>query len=294
MSGLELGVRQWPGGAVTVPPVTLWEIEVVRYGSDVFFEHLGHRSGRPQAEPPTELYLREGLEFDADDPDAVAAFMYDYGAITGLDTRVYDYLPRPYRPDADTLNPRFGTVDERQRAKAAEFELQKHPGTLVSFSAVKLHVGVLRALVRHWTAHATAAGMDAVIEAWREFDVTPQNVSEAWGWFEDYVNPALQAYHVNVVIETEPTEEWQPATRPASGIATPNAFTSMVLQLVNDIADRSEYRTCPACGRLFSRQVGRTTSQHRRQGVRFCSTRCGNVFKQRQFHARRRQGGGTA
>jgi hypothetical protein len=294
MSGLELGVRQWPGGSVTVPPVKLWEVEVIRYGSDLFFEHLGHRQGRPQAPPPTELYLRQGLELDADDPDAVAAFMYDYGAITGLGTSVYDYLPRLYQPDADTFDPRFGTADERQRATAAEFELGKHPGTLVSSSAVKRHLGVLRALVRHWTAHATSAGMDAVIEAWRDFDANPRSAPEAWGWFEDYVNPPLQAYHVNVVIETEPTEEWQPGSRPPSGIATPNAFTAMTLQLVNDIVDRAEYRTCPVCERLFSRQVGRSTSQHRRQGVRFCSTRCGNVFKQRQFHARRRQGRGTA
>ncbi len=68
-----------------------------------------------------------------------------------------------------------------------------------------------------------------------------------------------------------------------------SAYTVMALQIVNDLVDRAETRTCrnEKCGRVFTRQRGRSQyGEHRTKGVQFCSKSCALAQTQRERRRR--------
>jgi hypothetical protein len=91
------------------------------------------------------------------------------------------------------------------------------------------------------------------------------------------------AVHVGLEGQTDPAHplEWQ---------FRPVLYEICCLELFNHMVERSKYRICPVCHRLFVRHQGRAAAgQHRSTGITFCSTRCTNYQSQKNFRRRRRE-----
>ena len=108
------------------------------------------------------------------------------------------------------------------------------------------------------------------------------NDAEAWEAFTQYSNAALSAFHVRVQADT--------GTRPARqiGATSANLYQVAVLQLVNDMSDHVDFKTCPHCGTEFVRQQGRGHEQSRLKGVVYCSASCSRAAGVKAYRARKR------
>jgi hypothetical protein len=65
----------------------------------------------------------------------------------------------------------------------------------------------------------------------------------------------------------------------------------MALEIYNHACENAEYKTCQneTCGRLFVRQEGRALhGQHRRTGVKYCTSECARAQAQRAYRRRQR------
>ncbi len=65
----------------------------------------------------------------------------------------------------------------------------------------------------------------------------------------------------------------------------------MALELYNHACEDAAYKTCQneTCGRLFVRQEGRALhGQHRRTGVKYCTSECARAQAQRSYRRRKR------
>jgi hypothetical protein len=239
-------------------------------------------------EVPPELYLHEVVDIDPADAEQVAALSNKIGRLTPLHDLLSDL---PYIGDKKAEH----HVRTMVQVAAQHGRSYLPPGGDVDAEGIpmlRVHVDEaayrLRVL-RRLGAHAVAYGRgESVKDVWRDLGLGKgdcESEAEAWGLFTDFANTALQPFHVRVAVEAGHPDY-------KIGEPRPNAFQVAVLQIVNDLVDEVDYKTCMAegCGRPFARQRDSRSihGYNRTSGVVYCSRSCANTQTQRQYRRRKR------
>ncbi len=236
----------------------------------------------PIVELPPEFFLREAFEFNSLDPIETCAFVRTWGSFTTPrhESGLCAYLPMNVRY-SDAL---YASL-EREAASYREAN-RLHPldEDAAPVEAERVHIEALRTLVDHWTAYVDGNG-SGIVEAWENhLWPRPDSTGQAWAWFDMFLNSALQPFHIRVAsghLGAEPYDQ--------AGLST---YCLAALQLANALAEHATVRRCAneACRRRFVRQLGRSQySQHRTQGVLYCSKNCARAQANRQYRRRKKQ-----
>lgn len=244
-----------------------------------------------QVELPDELYLRQLADLDLDDPEAIAAFTGDYGRLVRLEGASPGSWPQlpDLTFDEDPLGVR--TVIEQRAADRGE---TWHERTFHHVREVAAHAVVLRNATRLWRRYLETGGRLEGTQGgfeWAEPFAPPDDddPSGPIHWLSSVLNAGLRDFHVRMewTFEADPPDEMR------LGDPRPTTYGAMCLQLANHMVEESPYRSCAneLCGRWFVHQRGRARyGQHRRTGVKYCSTQCAQAQTSRE-HRRRRRGG---
>ncbi len=223
-------------------------------------------------ELPPDFVLRELMTLPLATVDDVLDLTAQWGLASGTGRGSFEYL--------------FGrgpeTVERDLRAwrSAGRASNLLHPG------AVEVHIKALRSLSRHLLAYLEEQGDEAITAAWEpEGPAVPQNLAQAWVWFEGYMNRGLSAFTVHVRLR--PTDEVS-LSRPA-----PNLYNACCLQLAQYLVGNEKVKRCAndRCRQPFT--VHRTprrqyADSHHEAGVRYCSRLCTKAQSERDRRARRR------
>jgi predicted RNA-binding Zn-ribbon protein involved in translation (DUF1610 family) len=255
------------------------------------------------AEPPPELYLRQAQRLDAANPGPIALeIARTVGGIYPADAAVegphfqhewqvewaaneprdLPHAPRPIEL-AGGKKKLFGSPYGTELFSSMQ---QRHyaPTTFVGRGA-KVHIDeiayrlhVLSHLGRHAVAYRRG---DYLVPAWSEMLGPPiDGERQAWDRFRQMIDPAIDVFHVRVLLQSA---EGQPVGEKRLSFLEVGA-----LQIVNDLVDEVDYLTCPNCGLIFARQVGRSTHYSRRIGVTYCSPSCATAARVKAYRARKR------
>jgi hypothetical protein len=300
-------LRLSPSAPITALPVMVQAVRLTGDGFLEFFwpsaqgddpEHpLGPGIGRFM--PPEELYLRELMDLDLDDTQAIVEFTRRYGR---FEQERWELLPQWY------------TRNWRQRGEALELERidelfasyrgsgREHVGSASHPEVFRLYARILRDAIRLWTEAAMTGSIDRALGAWESSlpkppDSIPTREAVGLGPGDDEVfarhraaeflvnllNDALTPYHPRLELNV-PGVAWQ------IGVPAPGLYSAMVLQLYNHIAEEAQYRRCENCDRIFVRQRDRAEQgRYRTEGLRYCSKRCAWAAGQRKWRENQRK-----
>lgn len=253
-----------------MPDVPRFEVDVHESAFGVWF-HLRERLD--DVALPIDYYLREPLDVDVDDPAALAEFVRAWGRCSDGEARdlVLGDPSWNFRIVSEARN-RGWLTDAREsrhlmnarRVAGAELGLSDFAAEiqLINPAEVVVRLDNLRMFVNHIEAMQRGADVDHT-------------------GFRDYLNAALSVFQVHVQILGKPESQV---------LQQVSAYSAAALQLWNDIESQS-YRHCDECGRLFTRQRGRSSAYSRTEGVRFHDRVCANRYTQREWRRRQRAKG---
>ena len=231
---------------------------------------------------PEDFYLREFMELDPSDLDAVAAVMRDYGSLGGSITT--------------------GGWDEDEYERLNELTEREHPvhgPFCLHGELATLYVTQAQAAITTWLALRREGGLDALVEA----EVSKERLAQ-WqsdNTHRDKVWPRDLDHMRDIVLGmkiSDLVDELNAALRPFSiGIGGltdryPSILSVVFLQLYNHLAEDATIRECAneTCRRSFVRQRGRAEyGQNRTSGIKYCTRECARTQAQRELRRRRKQ-----
>lgn len=261
-------ITAWPGNVVPVPQVD--SVTATREGDWLVYEPNDWSTS--DRDMPSEFYLREAVDVDLDDLDEIVALVNRCGPLTPM-TDLRADLPR----GSDVAIIRDSVILGRSYHGPTD-----HPANRVHLDEVVFRIRALRVLGNHAIAYRQG---EYEHEAWPDIQSTGalvQRQHQAWRHFAEYVSAALSIFHVRI---------WADLGDPDLDVGRPHptVYQAAVLQIVNDIVEDVDYRTCPRCNRTFARQVGRSSQQSRLKGVTYCSSTCANAAAQQKYRDRAKQ-----
>ncbi len=279
----------WPG--TVVPPPPLRPFEGVAVHGDWITWPVAPSHGQPEVRLPQDFYLRELLELQADDLEAVAELMRSYGALSDLSL-----------DDLDLSD--FDDEDQARLTALADYRddrgpIRNHRGG-IHRDLVWLYIEAAQRAVSTFLACQRDNGLEELVapninEGYLSMirEANPQDQdSEPW--------PRSLKHLEEVLIDNEVLELKsclaKALNRFSIGIGglderSPTIYSVSFLQLYNHLAEGAVARRCAneTCLRAFVRQRGRAAyDQHRTVGVKYCSRGCARAQAQRQLRRRRK------
>lgn len=286
---LRFHITAWPGVVVPIPRV----LKVAPHRTPeefVLYERFSRRGlaieplemntsnkGEFYETQPVapELHVRELLQLDTGDLDAVLGFVAAHGRIA---RRVW---PGFY----NKLTGPSGEID---------LDVPDDPRAELHVMEIRHWLLAAQAITRHWLLHVTG---DSPSTAWQDAGadlayLVGESVDDhvAWRWFAHFLNTGLEAFPMHVRVEVPPKDDW--AFKMTAGPAIPDLYSAICLQLANDMAEGVVYRVCAnePCRRHFVRQLGGAVhGQYRTEGVMYCTISCAKAQAQRQYRRRNRK-----
>ena len=313
-------VTSWPTNRLPVPAVPCFPVALAYATIAVDWETEGQSGDTWHEELPDELYLRELRDLDLYDEVELAHFLGRYGWFCKPDWRSLPArfthsggLVQNLRPEVlrglsqrfshegeqlGPLHPYLAAIDGlivlvnaeiRTRGASVIWESTNAYRGLIHVGELRVHAEFLRNAVLVWDALSSGHGLKDLPDRWEGPFGLPQLLAQGWPldeaaplFLQETLNAALADFHVRLLISAPDAELGEPEV---------TTYEAMALQLFNDVAAKTPYQRCAneKCGRLFLRQRGRAKyGQHRRLGTIYCSEKCLNAKKQRNFNERER------
>lgn len=268
-------ITTWPGAGASVPPVKVLDVQLVD-GQWLEYSPPGRAVALPE-----ELYLRQALDVDVDDPEAIAAFVATYGRLDVPVKRAHGeyWSLLPYDDAGVALRAAVANrARELGRGESWDYRHFSH------VEEVRAHLRELRNCVSIWDEYTRSDGMPDIERlAWEGSD-RPANAPSAIDRLTDALSAGLRPFQLHLEWSSGEHGMVQPLT-----VASPNVYSAMCLQLFNHIVENTGYHECAneTCGRRFVRQQGRAQyGQHRTMNVSFCSASCAKAQMQREYRRR--------
>lgn len=276
----------WPSALPTVSKVTGFS----PYRLDGDLLKLDLNAQMITHEVPDELYLGELCELDLADDDQLLGFVNTFGRLghpaqpvrrsdvgklvtgseravireLGVDVPDVGGLPwEEWWTEVDTGVSDMGVVEKGLFFSDGMLHLEGVRGWALAFKRLT------RLYLSFQTGNASASDMQKVARV----------LSDLMGPF----TPVLD------VVYDEDAEDWSPFKDTKSA---PRLENVLALQMYNHIADGDVYHVCEFDKRLFVHQRGRVEkAQHRKTGVKFCSTQCAANQAARDYRRRKKAKG---
>ncbi|MFJ5779927.1 CGNR zinc finger domain-containing protein [Streptomyces sp. NPDC093094] len=274
----------WPGTPVPTPE--LRPLYRARAEGEWIVWTVHQRTKVTPVPLPEDFYLRELMELDAHNLEAIADLMRSYGYLGGnISSFSFD----------EEDHYRYVALQEQEHPVHGPFSLHGELATLFVTQAQEA--------VTTWTALRREGGLDALIDA----EATEEMLAEmrAANTDRDEVFPHDLAHLRELLIDLRIGNlhsTLNSALEPFSiGIGTltdrlPSLLSVALLQLYNHLAEDATIRECAneTCRRAYVRQRGRAEyGQNRTSGTKYCTRECARAQAQRE-HRRRKSAAQSA
>ncbi len=227
---------------------------------------------------PPELFLRELLDLDVNDDQAVAEFTSTAGLLAHPNWRRYvvpvrrdDRFERQLRKLFADHHPDVPLPHPRGDASSAPMRHVFH------VEEIQTHAECIRAATRFWVGHVSGASPSELQTVWPEEGFPSPTLRTAWNTFESVLNAGLRDQQVRINVSPR-------ADEPAFSL-----YPSLCLQLWNLIDEGAVPRRCgnETCNSPFVRQRdGAEHGQFHTKGVLYCSRTCARAQAQREYRRR--------
>lgn len=212
-----------------------------------------------------EFYLWELHDLDLGDPQAIADFVTEFGPLTSRK------MGGKFRGPVTVFS-----MQRELNCEAAGLPADE----VLPLEEFRFAAGTLRDATRSILASAGASTAEEMVAAWetkRPFEPGRDGaLDQATVWAIDVINAGLIPFAPRLAL-SEAREDPEPADTSVAEL-----YNVVCLEIFNDVASGSTFRTCDRCKRVFVRQRGRAAyGQHKRDAhLRYCSKRCANAAAQ--------------